>query len=321
MRSKTPASQPAKICEINMLPGSRLPRMREPITKSHSPARIGSSNCPISDGTSLPSPSMKTKMPDPTSAAATPAAHARPYPLCGRCTPLAPAVDASAAVASVLPLSTTMHSRIRSQGSSRTTAAMFSASFSAGITTETPCRPKSEAPAQPTIGAGRGRLRTEQCAPEFLVLFTIPDLTHGLLRRVAQGEAVVAAHGEWRDATGKRLSVGRDVHQAPGTAAERPWAVVLPLLDADLRLGRARRAEEHAQLVGDGFGSLQNLFLLAGGVFKQCLFWPRQPLSFGQIDHPLQIDLHHAEAMGQANKGLQLCQRLAQAGKPEGNTR
>ena len=45
-----------------MLPGSRLPRIREPITKSQSPARIGCSNCPISPGTSLPSPSMKTRM-------------------------------------------------------------------------------------------------------------------------------------------------------------------------------------------------------------------------------------------------------------------
>jgi len=96
-------------------------------------------------------------------------------------------------------------------------------------------------------------LRAQQCAPEFLVLFAVPDLTHRLLGGVAQGETVVATHGEWSDATGKRLSVGGDVHQAPGTAAERPWAVVLPLLDADLRLGGARRAEEHAQLAGDGF--------------------------------------------------------------------
>src|ERR1700677_5185996 len=141
-----------------------------------------------------------------------------------------------------------MHSRIRPHGISRTTAAMFSASFNAGITTETRCRPKSEAPAQPTIGAGRGRLRAEQCAPEFLVLFAVPNLTHGLLRGVAQGKAVVAAHGEWSDTTGESLSVGGDVHQAPGTSTERPWAVVLALLDADLRLGGARRAEEYAQL-------------------------------------------------------------------------
>src|SRR5580698_2316874 len=162
-----------------------------------------------------------------------------------------------------------MHSWIRPQGISRTTAAMFSASFNAGITTETRCKPKSEAPAQPTTRASRGRLRAQQCTPEFLVFFAVPDLTHGLLGGVAQGEAVVAAHGEGSDATRKRLPVGRDVHQAPGTAAERPWAVVLPLLDADLRLGGARCAEQHAQFPGDGFGSLQNLFLLPGGVFKQ----------------------------------------------------
>src|ERR1700728_4660174 len=210
-----------------------------------------------------------------------------------------------------------MHSRIRPQGISRTTAAMFSASFNAGITTETPCRPKSEAPAQPTTGAGGGRLRAQQGSPEFLVLFAVPDLTHGLLGGVAQGEAVVAAHGEWRNATGQGLSVGSDVHQAPGTAAESPWAVVLSLLDAHLRLGGARRTEEHTQFAGDGFGSLQDFFLLPGGVFEQRLFWPGPPLSFGQIDHPLQINLHHTQAMRQANEGLQLRQRLPQAGKPE----
>ena len=58
--------------EISMLPGSRRPRMREPITKSQSPATIGCSSCPISEGTSLPSPSMKTRY-GASSAAAAPA--------------------------------------------------------------------------------------------------------------------------------------------------------------------------------------------------------------------------------------------------------
>ncbi len=231
----------------------------------------------------------------------------------------APAACASAAVASVLPLSTTMHSRISSHGISLTNAAIFSASFRAGMTTETAA--KSEAPAQAAIGTGRGRLRAQQRAAKLLVFFAIPDFAHGLLGGVAQGKAVVAAHRKRSNATGKRLAVRGDVHQAPGTAAQRPWAVVLALLDAHLRLGRTRRTEEHAEFPGDGLGSLDNFFFLLRGVFKQCRLRPRQSLPLGEIHHSLQIDLHDAQAMGQANEGLQLRQRLPQTGKPEGNTR
>ena len=42
-----------------MLPGSRVPRRREPITKSASPRATGPTTSGRNDGTSLPSPSMK----------------------------------------------------------------------------------------------------------------------------------------------------------------------------------------------------------------------------------------------------------------------
>src|SRR5580658_5358616 len=123
----------------------------------------------------------------------------------------APAACASAAVASVLPLSTTMHSPIRSHGNSLTTAAIFSASFSAGMTTETSA--KSEAPAQAAIGTGRGRLWAQQGFAEILVFVAIPNFAHGLQCGIAERKAVVAAHRERRDATGECLAVGGDVHQ------------------------------------------------------------------------------------------------------------
>jgi len=68
-------------------------------------------------------------------AASLPALHAAPYPREDRTT-RAPAASATAAVSSVLPLSTTMHSAISCQGISETTKPIDSASFSAGIMTE-----------------------------------------------------------------------------------------------------------------------------------------------------------------------------------------
>ena len=45
-----------------MLPGSRSPRTREPITKSYSPDRIGAISAAMLAGSSAPSPSMNTMM-------------------------------------------------------------------------------------------------------------------------------------------------------------------------------------------------------------------------------------------------------------------
>src|SRR5437763_1224999 len=53
---------PAAICSAFMLPGSRWPRVREPMTKSCVPSRIGASNWGMSSGRSLPSPSRNTTM-------------------------------------------------------------------------------------------------------------------------------------------------------------------------------------------------------------------------------------------------------------------
>src|SRR3984885_9149075 len=111
-----------------------------------------------------------------------------------------------------------MHSRIRDQGNSLTTAAIFSASFSAGMTTETSA--KLEAPAQTAAGTRRWGLWNQQGPAKFLIFFAIPNLSHRLLSGIAKRKAVVAAHRERCNAAGKSLAVGGDVHQAPGTAAQ-----------------------------------------------------------------------------------------------------
>ncbi len=94
-----------------MLPGSRFPRVREPITKSCVPLMIGSTNAGIKRGTSLPSPSRKTirhrihrKLPPRPP-------HRRDRTRVAAETTRAPAFLARSAVWSVLPLSTTMTSR------------------------------------------------------------------------------------------------------------------------------------------------------------------------------------------------------------------
>jgi hypothetical protein len=136
MRIKNPARCPAKTCCGFILPGSRFPRVREPITKSCVPLIIGSTNAGIKRGTSLPSPSRKTIKSHSGEIAATPAAQARPYPR-GAETTRAPSFLARSAVWSVLPLSTTMTSRgVLVAITSRTTSAIGSSSLSAGMTTE-----------------------------------------------------------------------------------------------------------------------------------------------------------------------------------------
>ena len=61
-----------------MLPGSRVPVRRDPITKSASPRATGPTTAGKNDGTSLPSPSRKQTMSASGRTAATPAAQARP---------------------------------------------------------------------------------------------------------------------------------------------------------------------------------------------------------------------------------------------------
>ena len=139
-----PARRPAASWCQAMLPGSRSPRAREPMTKSQRPARIGSTSAAMLAGSSAPSPSMKTRM-SASSAATAAVRHARPYPL-PAATTSAPAVLARSTVASLLPPSATITRRTRSRGSRRTTSPIEASSLSVGITTTTAPSP---------LGAGR----------------------------------------------------------------------------------------------------------------------------------------------------------------------
>src|SRR5258707_10402035 len=82
-----------------------------------------------------------------------------------------------------------------------------------------------KAPAQTAVVAGGGRGAGEQAFAEALVFRAVPYLAQAALRGIAQGEATVTLHAEGRDAAGQNAAVGGDVHQRPGTAAERPGAV------------------------------------------------------------------------------------------------
>ena len=85
--------------------------------------------------TSLPSPSMKTRIVLVASAASDPALHAAPYPRREVMT-RAPAAAAISPVPSEEPLSTTMHSAMRGLGIEATTWPMDSRSLRAGMMTE-----------------------------------------------------------------------------------------------------------------------------------------------------------------------------------------
>src|SRR5258708_3789684 len=119
-----------------MLPASRLPRVRDPITKSLLPSIIGVTSRSIISGQSLPSPSRKTTISHWGEIERSPALNARPYPGMGSVTTRAPAALAISAVRSLLPLSTTTISPARSFGTELMTFAIASSSFSAAMITE-----------------------------------------------------------------------------------------------------------------------------------------------------------------------------------------
>src|SRR5258708_20399653 len=96
----------------------------------------------------------------------------------------------------------------------------------------------SEAPTQSAARAGGRRLVAQQRAPEVLVALAIPNLAQALLGRIAEREAVIAAHREGGDAAGQRLAVRRKVHQCPRPAAERPRLLLAVSFEA--RSGPAR---------------------------------------------------------------------------------
>src|ERR1035437_3665063 len=90
-------------------------------------------------------------------------------------------------------------------------------------------------------------MRSHQSRTEIDIPLAIPYIAQGLLRSVAQRKAVVAVHGERRDATRQRAACRGKVHQRPWSPAKRPRLVFAPLLDAGAGLGCARRirSEEH----------------------------------------------------------------------------
>src|SRR5260221_13824460 len=101
----------------------------------------------------------------------------------------------------------------------------------------------SEAPTQSTARAGGRRPVAQQRAPEVLVALAVPNLAQALLRRIAQREAVVAAHREGGDAARQRLAVRREVHQCPRPAAERPRLLLALSFEARSGLARTRGIE------------------------------------------------------------------------------
>src|SRR5260370_21021120 len=75
------------------------------------------------------------------------------------------------------------------------------------------CDVCSQAPAQAAIGASGGRRVAQQLLAELPIGGTVPDLRKGLSLGVTQGEAVIAVHGEGRDAAGKGAPMGGEIHQ------------------------------------------------------------------------------------------------------------
>ena len=190
------ASQLANTCERSMLPGSRVPEMRDPMTKSASPSRTGVANRTRSEEISLPSPSIKASTSLVRLAAWAPLQQAWPYPRRGSRITNAPLRCASSAVASVLPLSTTMHSAKKSQGNSRSVGPIASASFERRDDETHAAEFHLEAPAQAAVRTGTRRLRTHQARSKVHITVAIPYLAKGLSRGVSEGEAVIAMHGK-----------------------------------------------------------------------------------------------------------------------------
>src|SRR5258707_6602507 len=144
---------------------------------------------------------------------------------------------------------------------------------------------RSQAPAQTAAGAGGRRPVAQQRGAEMVVPLGVPDLAEALVRRVAEGEAVITAHRERRDAAGQRPAMRGDVHQAPGPPAEGPGLRPVLRLEARRRVGRARGVEADAELGGQLFGraDLSALLVLAAG--EQYRLLARQTLPLGEVDN------------------------------------
>src|SRR5438045_2331662 len=112
-------------------------------------------------------------------------------------------------------------------GTATMTPPIASSSLSVGMTSATRgwailLGHPSEAPAQSAACAGGRRLVAQQSAAKFLIARPVPDLPQALLGGISQGEAVITAHREWRDAARNRAPMRGEIHQAPRAPAQRP---------------------------------------------------------------------------------------------------
>src|SRR5438105_5553024 len=131
------------------------------------------------------------------------------------------------------------------------------------------CRYRLQAPAKAAVGAGRWRGAGEEACAEALVFGAVPYLAETRLRGVAESEAAVTFHAEGRDAAGQNATIGGDVHQGPGAAAERPRAVSLLSVDGLAGVDGAGGREHDAELLRDAFSFVDELFFAFGGVFEE----------------------------------------------------
>src|SRR5260221_1390766 len=179
----------------------------------------------------------------------------------------------------------------------------------------------SEASTQSAARAGGRRLVAQQRAPEVLVALAIPNLAQALLGRIAEREAVIAAHREGGDAAGQRLAVRRKVHQCPRPAAERPRLLLAVSFEARSGLARTRGIERDAEAPGQFLGLAQALALVSVELLEQGRFRTRQTLALPKIDEALQINLENADLVREPHKGGELADRFLEPGQPERNAR
>ena len=181
-----------------------------------------------------------------------------------------------------------------------------------------------EAPAQAAVGAGGRRGAGEQAFTEALVFGAVPYLAEAVLRGVAEGEAAVALHAEGRDAAGQNAAIGGDVHQRPGTAAERPWAVGALHFDGLAGVDGAGGREHDAELLRDGFGFVDEGLFALGGVLEEGGFGAGEGVFAHGVfeeDEALEVDLGDADGVGEADEVGELVDGFAEAGEPEGDAR
>src|SRR5258708_38087694 len=114
-------------------------------------------------------------------------------------------------------------------------------------------RHQSQTPAKSATCAGARRFITQQSGTECLIARAVPNLPQALLSRVSQGEAVITAHRERRDAAWNCPSMRGEIHQGPRAPAQRPWARHILRREAAGGVGRSRGIEADPQLASERF--------------------------------------------------------------------